>query len=145
MCVIAEGNKINAALTVSLLFLPRLPLLTVHLFQSTLAALTLSILAFRDTCLLLILYTSTCSTASFSTSTQVHILQPPSHLHKYTNTSSTASRGTHLLPAPHPLQVYILCKSTSSTSPHLCPLRPQAMRSLANQLQMLKSNFTREN
>ena len=81
--------------------------------------------------------------ASFSTSTQVHILQPPSHLHKYTNTSSTASRGTHLLPAPHPLQVYILCKSTSSTSPHLCPLRPQAMRS--NQLEMLKSNFAREN
>ena len=117
MCVIAEGNKINAALTMSLLFLPRLPLLTVHLFQSTLAALTLSILAFRDTCLLLILYTST---------------------------SSTASTLTHLLPAPHPLQVYILCKSTSSTSPHLCPLNPQAMRSCVKQLQILKSNFTRE-
>ena len=145
MCVIAaECNKINAALTMSLLFLPRLPLLTVPLFQSTLAALTLSILAFRDTCLLLILYTSTCSTASFSTSTQVHVLQPPSHLHKYTSTSSTASTGTPLRPAPHPLQVYILCKSTSSTSPHLCPLNPQAMRSCVKQLQILKSNFTRE-
>ena len=135
MCVIAEGNKINAALTMSLLFLPRLPLLTVPLFQSTLAALTLSILAFRDTCLLLILYTSTYSTVSFS-STQAH---------KYIFYSLLkSSTGTHLLPAPHPLQVYILCKSTSSTSPHLCPLRPQAMRSFANQLEMLKSNFTRE-
>ena len=134
-CIVPECNKINAALTMSTLFLPCLPLLTVPLFQSTLAALTLSILAFRDICLLLNLYTSTYST----------LLQPPSHLHKYTSTSSTASTGTHLLPAPHPLQVYILCKSTSSTSPHLCPFRPQAMRSYAKQLQILKSNFTREN
>ena len=135
MCVIAEGNKINAALTMSLLFLPCLPLFTVPLFQSTLAALTLSILAFRDTCLLLNLYTSTYSTASFS-STQVH---------KYIFYSLLeSSTGKPLLPAPHPLQVYILCKSTSSTSPHLCPLRPQAMRSFADQLEMLKSNFTRE-
>ena len=83
--------------------------------------------------------------ASFSTSSQVHVLQPPSPLHKYTSTSSTASTGTHHLPAPHPLQVYILCKSTSSTSPHLCHFRLQAMRSYAKQLQILKSNFTRKN
>ena len=99
-CIVPECNKINAALTMSTLFLPRLPLLTVPLFQSTLAALTLSILAFRDTCLLLILYTSTCSTASLS-STQVHKYIFYS---LYRNTPPACSPPSTSL---HPLQKHI--------------------------------------
>ena len=109
MCVIAEGNKINAALTMSLLFLPRLPLLTVPLFQSTLAALTLSILAFRDTCLLLILYTRTYSTASFS-STQAHKYIFYS---LYRNTPSACSPPSTSL---HPLQKHIFYIPASVSS-----------------------------
>ena len=124
MCVIAEGNKINAALTMSLLFLPRLPLLTVPLFQSTLAALTLSILAFRDTCLLLILYTSTYSTVSFS-STQAHKYIFYS---LYRNTPSACSPPSTSL---HPLQKHIFyipasVSSTSASYEILCESTPDS-------------------